>query len=155
MASGIPSNVTYNKFDEENPDPLNSYQSTSMPVPSAPVYQPTPAYRVTPPYMPPSSRNPFKETSDENIKKVQEALKANLDLAKENTTKVIERHDSLDILGQKANDLSDHGERYAIGARRLRKKYCWENYRTKLAWLVALAIIITVLSLIIWGITKK
>jgi len=92
--------------------------------------------------------------SDDRLKKAQQHADEVASITRENIQMSLGNVERLETMEVKADQLSSHAQEFHRGAVKLRRRFCWENYRLLFLILFILAIVGVVLYGIIEAVKK-
>merc|ERR1712154_555677 len=97
-----------------------------------------------------TTNNPFGSDEPDKIQEARKQVDDVVGIMRENVEKVMERDQKLSDLDDRANQLADSGLQFSRSAKKVRRKYWWENLKMKLIMEgVALVILIIVIVVIV------
>merc|ERR1711944_52491 len=76
--------------------------------------------------------NPFSSDEPDKIQKARKQVDDVVGIMRENVEKVMERDQKLSDLDDRATQLADSGLQFSRSAKKVRRKYWWENLKMKL-----------------------
>lgn len=105
-----------------------------------------------------NNNNNNSNNNDQFYKKV-ELIKSKTDATKQqmltNLDKVIERGENIDLLAEKADNLSNHATLFGKQSRRLRQYLCRENCKKNLVIAIIFGTLLTLFIVVIIALSRK
>jgi len=89
--------------------------------------------------------------NDDKVRRAQQQADDVANITRQNIQMSLDNVERLETMETKADQLQSHAQDFHRGAVKLRRRFCWENYRILLMLLVLLAIV----GVIIYGIIKS
>lgn len=88
--------------------------------------------------------------SDDRLKRAQQQADEVANITRENIQMSLNNVERLEVMETKADQLQSHAAEFHRGAVKLRRRFCWENYRL----LFLILFILAVIGVILYGIIE-
>merc|ERR1712141_183647 len=99
-----------------------------------------------------TTNNPFGSDEPDKIQEARKQVDDVVGIMRENVEKVMERDSKLSDLDDRANQLADSGLQFSRSAKKVKRKYWWENLKMKL---IIGGVVVTIVIVIIVVIVVK
>ncbi|EDQ89266.1 uncharacterized protein MONBRDRAFT_37114 [Monosiga brevicollis MX1] len=97
----------------------------------------------------------FNKGSDDALDRARGEIEGVKHVMVENIEKVLQRGEQIDIMVEKAEDLSHESKRFQTSARKLKNRMWWENQKFCLLLFIVIAIIVLIIALVASHAAKK
>merc|ERR1712018_713134 len=95
-----------------------------------------------------TNNNPFSSDEPDKIQEARKQVDDVVGIMRENVKKVMERDQKLSDLDDRATQLADSGLQFSRSAKKVRRKYYWENLKMKLI-IGGVAVVILIIVIVV------